>query len=169
MSRGSFPTGKRWMARKKAEIVKATRDREWVREQLNPHLDDFIGALVADMNDRECTGHRTAMTIVPDLMGWSGLSERLIEAFLARIGATSEDELARGFERGKMAGEADLPAVDRRGIDYFRRRMQAEPGFRRQLLWELFGVREVESESTASRASLGVSGSLEGKNGSDHA
>lgn len=166
MSRIAY--GKRGKVRSAVKAAALSAPEQFTALAL-PFLPELVEILIADARDRECIGHRTAVSGMLDGLKITQNSGALVEAFLARIGATSEDELARGFERGKMAGEADLPAVDRRGIDYFRRRMQAEPGFRRQLLWELFGVREVESESTASRASLGVSGSLEGKNGSDHA
>ena len=113
MHEGAIRTGQRGLARKKASLIKQVKGREWVREQLNPHLEDFVAVLVADMNDRECFGHRTAMVVIPDLMDWSGIGAEAAERLLKRLNMPDEPSLLAAAELYRAVQGQDVVEVYR--------------------------------------------------------
>lgn len=124
-----------------------------MRELLAPHVSAYVDELLHDMRDRGSfsdgewipnSAHRTAMQLVPEILKAVGANNTLILAFMDRFGVSDEGELSSLVERGRYAGEANLEASCQRAVDLLRRRMLAEPSYRRTLLWEVFGVREVE-------------------------
>lgn len=139
--------------------------QEWVRERWGARADEIADVLLMDYLDRECSGHRTALRIVPEVMGWAGMSQDLIERWLAQMGFRNELELLNLANRGRVLGESNLETSADRAKDLLRERMRIEPGYRRALLWELFGIREAALSEAVVVESAPTNGHTNGHNG----
>lgn len=152
-NRGALGTGRRGMARKKAAFLKQVKDRQWAQEKLDPHLDDFIDALVADMRDRECVGHRTAMSVIPDLMEWGGMGVEAAERLLEAVGLQQET-LALAAGMFHSAAGATVDDAERAAVATIQTLVKAHPDRRARLMEACFGMRDAAAPRE-----------LEGRNG----
>lgn len=153
MREGMIRKGRRGLARKKAALVKQVKDREWAQAQLDPHLDDFIAALVADMRDPECVGHRTAMSVIPDLMEWSGMGSEMAERLLEAVGLQQET-LALAASMFHSAAGATVDDAERAAVATIQTLVKAHPDRRARLMEACFGLRDAAAPRE-----------LEGRNG----
>lgn len=153
MREGAIRRGQRGFARKKAALIKRVKDREWVQMQLDPHLEDFVTVLVADMRDRECVGHRTAMSVIPDLMEWGGMGVEAAERLLAAVGLQQET-LALAAGMFHSAAGATVDDAERAAVATIQTLVKAHPDRRARLMEACFGMRDAAAPRE-----------LEGRNG----
>lgn len=54
----------------------------------------YVRILVADRDDRECSGHRTAMRLIPEILQAVGASQQIVSQLILAIGAPIEQARA---------------------------------------------------------------------------
>ena len=121
-----------------------------------PRAEELFGIVWEDARDRECVGHRTAIGAILAGLEIAGPGEAFWQKMLDSLGARDRNDFERTYARGRLAEGADLELSCERAKDLLRRRMASDHGYRRELLWELFGMREVAHESHTNGVTNGV-------------
>ena len=88
-------------------MAAAATHPEAMRRELAPHIPAYCEMLVADLKDRECTAHRTALIAFPQIMGAIGGKDDLVTALLLALGVKSQDEMQKLVGMSQQAMTAD--------------------------------------------------------------
>lgn len=112
-----------------------------MREHLAPFVGEFCEQLLADMRDPNRTAHRTAMTLIPQILRAVGAETQLVINLWQRLGARDE-----GHVQQLVATALEAETVDDEGA--WRLSEQYAADYRRR-----HGLPElVEATSAASRS-----------------
>jgi len=109
---GAVRYGKR---RKTAQAVKtlATSAPEQFKDLVLPFLPELVEILFEDARDRDCIGHRTAVSSILDGLKITGSTDRLLEAMLSRLSMPNEASLVAAAELYRAVQGQDIHEVYR--------------------------------------------------------
>lgn len=94
--------GSKTAVRSEAAIL-ADNAPQLMRELLAPDAPEFCRLLVADMRDRDCKGHRTAMTLYAQILKAIGDGPSLVLHLWTQLGVSGMDEAAAAVQQVREA------------------------------------------------------------------
>lgn len=84
-------SGKRGLARIHGQALVDAAPMAMREELAKPEqIREYVRILLADRDDRECSGHRTAMRLIPEILQAVGASQQIVNQLILAIGAPVE-------------------------------------------------------------------------------
>ena len=132
-----------------------------------PYLPTLAAVLKADIADRACVGHRTAVMAVLDGLRITGSTDKLVEALLDSLNLRDQTQLVLAARMYHSASDSTLHDSERVAVATIQTIVRANPAARSRLMEACFGVREVgqEREEGAVLGSLTTNGGGNGLGG----
>lgn len=141
--RGAVAYGKRGKMRKAANAMVRAAPEQFTALAM-PFLPELVEIMIADARDRECIGHRTAISGFLDGLKITGATDRLVEALLESLNLRDQLQLAQAASMYHSAAGATVEDAERAAVATIQTLVRAHPDRRARLLEACFGMRAAD-------------------------